>query len=78
LRQIVAGGFYMQVLAGTPEQIVDRMLHLSHAGIDDLNMTFVDNQNELHAIIHHVLPLQEQARLRRRFAAREVAQQAGL
>jgi len=67
----------MQVLVGTPDQIADRMLHLSRAGIDGLNMTFVNYQDELQRIIRDVLPLLEQAGLRRPFAAREVAASNG-
>jgi alkanesulfonate monooxygenase SsuD/methylene tetrahydromethanopterin reductase-like flavin-dependent oxidoreductase (luciferase family) len=67
LRRLVAGSFYMQVLVGTPEQIADRMLRLSRAGIDGLNMTFVNYQDELRRIIGEVLPLLEQAGLRRPF-----------
>ena len=69
LRRMVAGSYYMQVLVGTPDQIADRMLRLSGAGIDGLNMTFVDYANELQRIIRDVLPLLEQAGLRRPFAS---------
>jgi alkanesulfonate monooxygenase SsuD/methylene tetrahydromethanopterin reductase-like flavin-dependent oxidoreductase (luciferase family) len=67
LRRMVAGSFYMQVLVGTPEQIAGRMLQLSRAGIDGLNMTFVNYQDELQRIIRDVLPLLEQLGLRRPF-----------
>ena len=67
LRRLVAGSFWMQVLVGTPEQLAERMLQLSRAGIDGLNMTFVNYQAELARIIRDVLPLLEQAGLRRPF-----------
>lgn len=67
LRRLVAGSFYMQVLVGTPDQIAERMVQLSRAGIDGLNMTFVNYQDELRRIIVDVLPLLEQAGLRRPF-----------
>jgi len=69
LRRLVAGSFWMQVLVGTPEQLAERMLQLSRAGIDGLNMTFVNYQDELVQVIRDVLPLLEQAGLRHPFAA---------
>jgi alkanesulfonate monooxygenase SsuD/methylene tetrahydromethanopterin reductase-like flavin-dependent oxidoreductase (luciferase family) len=65
LRRMVAGSYHMQVLVGTPDQIAQRMLDLAGAGIDGLNMTFVNYQYELQRIIRDVLPLLEQAGLRR-------------
>jgi dimethylsulfone monooxygenase len=69
LHQMVAGSFNMQILVGTPEQIVDRLIKLSEAGVDGLNMTFVNYQDELGRVIGQLLPLMEQAGLRRPFAA---------
>ena len=44
---MVAGSFNMQILVGTPEQIVDRLINLSRAwALDGLNMTFVNYQDE--------------------------------
>ncbi|HEY2595356.1 MAG TPA: LLM class flavin-dependent oxidoreductase, partial [Chloroflexota bacterium] len=65
LRQLVAGSFNMQILVGTPEQIVERLVNLSKAGVDGLNMTFVNYQNELRRVVEEVMPLMEQAGLRR-------------
>jgi alkanesulfonate monooxygenase SsuD/methylene tetrahydromethanopterin reductase-like flavin-dependent oxidoreductase (luciferase family) len=65
LRRMVAGSFNMQILVGTPEQLVDRLLNLSRAGVDGLNMTFVNYQDELSRVIEQVMPLMEQAGLRR-------------
>jgi hypothetical protein len=48
------------------------MLQLSRAGIDGLNMTFVNYEDELVRIIRDVLPLLEQAGLRRPFAPETV------
>jgi alkanesulfonate monooxygenase SsuD/methylene tetrahydromethanopterin reductase-like flavin-dependent oxidoreductase (luciferase family) len=64
---MVAGSFNMQILVGTPEQMVDRLIKLSKAGIDGLNMTFVNYQDELERVVGQVLPLLEQAGLRRSF-----------
>jgi len=49
---------------GTPEQIVDRLIKLSKAGVDGLNMTFVNYQDELGRVVAEVIPLLEQAGLR--------------
>ncbi|MBV9600422.1 MAG: LLM class flavin-dependent oxidoreductase [Chloroflexi bacterium] len=68
LRRMVAGSFNMQILVGTPEQLVDRLINLSKAGVDGLNMTFVNYQDELCRVVNHVLPLLEQAGLRGPFA----------
>jgi alkanesulfonate monooxygenase SsuD/methylene tetrahydromethanopterin reductase-like flavin-dependent oxidoreductase (luciferase family) len=64
LHRMVAGSFNMQILVGTPEQMVDRLIKLSEAGIDGLNMTFVNYQDELGRVVGQVLPLLEQAGLR--------------
>src|SRR6185437_261664 len=68
LRQMVDGSFNMQILVGTPEQIAERLVLLSKAGVDGLNMTFVNYQDELQRVVSNVLPLVEQAGLRRPFA----------
>jgi alkanesulfonate monooxygenase SsuD/methylene tetrahydromethanopterin reductase-like flavin-dependent oxidoreductase (luciferase family) len=67
LHNMVAGSFNMQILVGTPEQILDRLINLSKAGVDGLNMTFVNYQDELARVIGQVIPLVEQAGLRRPF-----------
>jgi FMNH2-dependent dimethyl sulfone monooxygenase len=67
LHRMVAGSFNMQILVGTPEQIVDRLINLSKAGVDGLNMTFVNYQDELGRVVGQVIPLMEQAGLRRPF-----------
>jgi alkanesulfonate monooxygenase SsuD/methylene tetrahydromethanopterin reductase-like flavin-dependent oxidoreductase (luciferase family) len=69
MHRLVAGSFNMQILVGTPEQIVDRLINLSKAGVDGLNMTFVNYQDELRRVVEHVMPLLEQADLRRPFKA---------
>jgi alkanesulfonate monooxygenase SsuD/methylene tetrahydromethanopterin reductase-like flavin-dependent oxidoreductase (luciferase family) len=68
LRDLVAGSFNMQILVGTPEQLVDRLVNLSRAGVDGLNMTFVNYQDELRRVVEQVMPLMEQAGLRRPYA----------
>jgi alkanesulfonate monooxygenase SsuD/methylene tetrahydromethanopterin reductase-like flavin-dependent oxidoreductase (luciferase family) len=67
LHDMVAGSFNMQILVGTPEQVVDRLINLSKAGVDGLNMTFVNYQDELARVVEQVIPLVEQAGLRRPF-----------
>jgi alkanesulfonate monooxygenase SsuD/methylene tetrahydromethanopterin reductase-like flavin-dependent oxidoreductase (luciferase family) len=69
LHRMVAGSFNMQILVGTPEQLVDRLINLSKAGVDGLNMTFVNYQDELRRVVEQVMPLMEQAGLRRQFTA---------
>jgi alkanesulfonate monooxygenase SsuD/methylene tetrahydromethanopterin reductase-like flavin-dependent oxidoreductase (luciferase family) len=64
---MVAGSFNMQILVGTPEQIVDALINLSKAGVDGLNMTFVNYQDELGRVVGQVIPLMEQAGLREPF-----------
>jgi dimethylsulfone monooxygenase len=69
LRRRVASSFNMQILVGTPAQIADHLISLSNAGVDGLNMTFVNYQDELQRVVEHVIPLTEQAGLRPPFMA---------
>ena len=52
-------------LVGTPEQIVDKLSMLSRAGLDGTALSFVNYQEELPQFIRDVVPLMEQAGLRR-------------
>jgi dimethylsulfone monooxygenase len=52
-------------LVGTPEQIVDQLLMLSRNGLDGTALSFVNYQEELPQFIHDVVPLMEQAGLRK-------------
>ena len=52
-------------LVGTPEQIVDKLLMLRRAGLDGTALSFVNYQEELPQFIRDVLPLMEQAGLRK-------------
>lgn len=56
------GGY---VLMGTPEQIVDELLRLSRLGLDGLVLSWVNYQRELPEWIRDVMPLLEQAGLRK-------------
>jgi dimethylsulfone monooxygenase len=56
-------------LTGTPEQIVDQMIGLSGTGVDGIVLSWVNYQDELRQFVSEVLPLMEQAGLRRRFVA---------
>ena len=69
LHRLVAGSFNMQILVGTPKQLADHLISLSNAGVDGLNMTFVNYQDELQRVVEHVIPLLEQAGLRQPFTA---------
>jgi len=58
------GGF---PLVGTPESIVDDLESLSRAGIDGCLLSWIDYESEQRQWIDEVLPLMEQAGLRRPF-----------
>lgn len=55
------GGYF---LMGTPEQIVDRLIHLTHMGLDGVVLSWVNYEAELAHWISDVIPLMEQAGLR--------------
>ena len=52
-------------LAGTPEMIVDGLIELANAGIDGVVLSWVDYEAELQEFATSVLPLIEQAGLRK-------------
>ncbi len=54
-------------LVGTPEQIVDKLAMMSAAGLDGTALSFVNYQEELPQFIKQVVPLMEQAGLRKPF-----------
>jgi alkanesulfonate monooxygenase SsuD/methylene tetrahydromethanopterin reductase-like flavin-dependent oxidoreductase (luciferase family) len=63
-RRFVAGvGGYP--LVGTPEMIVERLRELSAAGLNGLVLTWIDVENGMDRFIAEVLPLIEQAGLRK-------------
>ena len=57
-------------LVGTPEQIVDKLQKLSKAGVDGILLTWLDYADGLSVWTRDVLPLMEQAGLRRPFTAK--------
>jgi alkanesulfonate monooxygenase SsuD/methylene tetrahydromethanopterin reductase-like flavin-dependent oxidoreductase (luciferase family) len=61
-------GWGGHLLIGTPEQIVDRLLHLSAMGVDGVVLSWVNYETELAQWIRDVLPVMEQAGLRRPYA----------
>lgn len=67
-RALVISSYNMQPLVGTPEFITDRLVRLSRAGIDGINLTFVNYEEGLSQWIGEVLPLMEQAGLRQPFS----------
>ena len=56
-------------LVGTPEQIVDELGALADIGFDGWMLSWVDYPNELRQWVDAVMPLLEQAGLRRPFKA---------
>jgi dimethylsulfone monooxygenase len=67
-REMVFSSFRMQPLVGSPTRIAEQIIALSRAGLDGLNLTFVNYQDELRRFVTAVLPLLEEAGLRERFA----------
>lgn len=57
-------------LVGTPEQIVDKLLMLSKAGLDGTVLSWVNYLEELPQFVREVVPLMEQAGLRKPAPAR--------
>jgi len=58
-------------LVGTPEQIADTLANLSRLGVDGVTLSWVNFQEELSQWIREVMPLLEQAGLRRPCIARQ-------
>src|SRR3954447_18688963 len=58
-------GWGGSTLAGTPEMIVDGLTALANAGIDGVVLSWVDYEAELQQFAANVLPLVEQAGLRK-------------
>lgn len=56
-------------LIGTPAQIIEGIEHLSHLGVDGMLISWVDYLGECRQWIEEILPLMEQAGLRRPFVA---------
>jgi alkanesulfonate monooxygenase SsuD/methylene tetrahydromethanopterin reductase-like flavin-dependent oxidoreductase (luciferase family) len=69
----LAAGLASYPLVGTPEQVVDTMIALSAAGVDGCTLSWLDFSVELPQFISDVLPLMEQADLRRPFVPAAVA-----
>ena len=59
------GGY---LLIGTPEQIVEQLVHLTAMGLDGVVLSWVNYAAELAYWISDVLPVMEQAGLRRPYA----------
>jgi alkanesulfonate monooxygenase SsuD/methylene tetrahydromethanopterin reductase-like flavin-dependent oxidoreductase (luciferase family) len=60
------GGYGSYPLVGTPEQITDALVQLSRDGVDGLVLVWVNYQQELRQFIAEILPLLEQAGVRKR------------
>jgi dimethylsulfone monooxygenase len=74
-RNFIAGwGGYP--LIGTPEQVTDRLLELSKTGVDGSLITMVDYNAELPYWNENVMPLLEQAGLRKPLVKTDVKESA--
>jgi dimethylsulfone monooxygenase len=65
MKRRLAAGFGGYPLVGTPEQIVDRLIALCETGIDGVVLSWVNYHDEMRQWIAEVMPLLEQAGLRR-------------
>jgi alkanesulfonate monooxygenase SsuD/methylene tetrahydromethanopterin reductase-like flavin-dependent oxidoreductase (luciferase family) len=63
------GAFGTLPIIGTPEQIVETMLAMSRAGYDGTSLSFLNYEDGLATFVRDVLPLMEQAGLRKPFHA---------
>jgi FMNH2-dependent dimethyl sulfone monooxygenase len=61
----LAGGFGGYPLVGTPAQIVDKLIALTKTGIDGVVLSWVNYHDEMRQWIAEVMPLIEQAGLRK-------------
>ena len=68
-RKRFAGGVGTYPLVGTPEKIVAEMIAMHRIGFVGTTVSFVNFRDELPFFIDRVLPLMEQAGLRRPAAA---------
>ena len=64
-RKRYAGGLSSYPLIGCPEKVANELMWLHEAGIDGVTLSFVNFRDELPFFIERVLPLLEQAGLRR-------------
>lgn len=64
-RRRFAGGVGTYPLVGTPERIVEEMAAMAHIGFAGTTVSFVNFRDELPFFLDRVLPLMEQAGLRR-------------
>lgn len=70
-RQRFAGGVGTYPLIGSPEKVVDEMLEMHRIGFVGTTVSFVNFSDELPFFLDRVLPLMEQAGLRRSPSVRE-------
>ena len=57
-------GWSAPTFVGTPEQIAERFVEISEAGVDGMMLGFHDYADELRYFDHRVMPLLRQAGLR--------------
>jgi alkanesulfonate monooxygenase SsuD/methylene tetrahydromethanopterin reductase-like flavin-dependent oxidoreductase (luciferase family) len=71
-------GWGSYLIVGTPEQVSERLLRLSAIGLDGAVLSWVNYREELEYWVAKVLPLMEQAGLRRPFAAAHTDSRRGV
>ncbi|MFQ5740020.1 MAG: LLM class flavin-dependent oxidoreductase [Acidobacteriota bacterium] len=69
-RKRFAGGVGTYALVGTPQRIVDQMVRMHRIGFVGTTVSFVNFKEELPFFLERVLPLMEQAGLRKRPSGR--------
>jgi dimethylsulfone monooxygenase len=65
MKRRLAAGWGGYGLIGTPERIVDQLIALSKTGLDGIVLSWVNYHDEMRQWIGEVLPLIEQAGLRK-------------
>lgn len=65
LTRALVAGWGATPLVGTPEQIVDKLLHLQRIGTSGVALSWVDYENGLAQFNEQILPLMRDAGLRR-------------
>ena len=66
-------GWGGHLLIGTPEQVVDRLLAVADFGLDGVVLSWVNYQDELRYWVREVMPLVEQAGLRKPYKPAGIA-----
>jgi dimethylsulfone monooxygenase len=67
--ELAIAGMVAVPLVGTPEQVVTGLGDLADAGLDGVTLTWVDYESGLEQFREQILPLAEQAGLRKSLVA---------